>query len=171
LTVKRIKKKKGNGGRPHNKRGGCKKPKLYKTRHHKIPRSRVVYPDFDGNIIRISYETHKDWHKVFTNMTPFEAVLCVMKFWSPPKYFKHFELVCCLEGIELSFKLKHAELVIPAFVPYRKHKGRVRAWEKLFSGKTIISVIEEIISLRWSPPGFFLRVNIVSQKGEKVTNS
>ena len=54
------------------------------TDHHMFPRAR--FPELAKerwNIKRIPDKEHEAWHRVFNDKTPDEAVIHILKFWTP----------------------------------------------------------------------------------------
>lgn len=50
-------------------------------RHHVIPKSRGGAMT-DNNILMVQRRYHRSWHHLFSNLTPAEAILHILRYWN-----------------------------------------------------------------------------------------
>lgn len=121
----------------------------------------VDRPKFSrANIKYVQWKLHQAWHEVFDALSPYEAVLLVIRDLSPPGYFTKAEVTVSWANYYHEFELlKESEISLP---PRRKSANRDKAMKLLFDGRDWVDIIAQIVYV-WSPIGYFKHVNVVGQ--------
>ncbi|NUM25935.1 MAG: hypothetical protein HUU49_04985 [Candidatus Buchananbacteria bacterium] len=128
------------------------------TDHHMIPRSRLG-PERRNtlgrrNIKRVQWQYHDAWHCLFLNMTPYEAVICIIERLAPPDYFSNVRLKAVWGGAEYEYSLRAEREPILMIDHYRTKKDCDRFLKTLFAGKDWPAIISEVVT-SWSPEGYW----------------
>jgi len=157
------------GGKPEAKKHNKISP-IKKTKHHMVPLSRIKREDHAGrpnftrdNLKHIRWRLHEAWHSVFDTLTPFEAVLLIIRELSPPGYFIEAEIQVSWGRYEHEFKLADIDNVtIP---PRKKSKQREEALKLLFANRDWVNAISHVV-YDWSPTDYFRFVHIVGKNDQ-----
>lgn len=150
------------------------------TSHHMVPRSRLTKEEKAAlrglkisNHKRVKHGRHELWHHIFVNMTPFEAIVCIVE---------HFAKECVVRAdfraklLSRSYKYrftKRGKAAKPGqFVKHYRMSDKQR--ERLFAlfpGKDWVGMIAEIVE-EWAPEGYFVKVEIkIAIDGEESVYS
>ena len=161
------------GSRPGETKGKKISP-IKKTRHHMLPLSRIKREDHAGrpNFSRenrklVRWRLHEAWHNVFDTLTPYEAVLLIIRELSPPDYFIEAEIKVSWGRYEHEFKLAESDGV--TLPPRRKSQRREEAMKLLFADRDWVNAVSHVV-YDWSPAGYFQYVHVVG-KDEKGENA
>lgn len=138
------------------------------TSHHMVPRSRLTKEE-KAELRRLKISNHKKvrhgrhelWHHVFVNMTPFEAVVCIIEHFAKEHVVRaDFRAKLLSRSYKYRFIKKGKAAKPGQFVKhYRMNsKQRDRLFD-LFPGKDWVGMIAEIVE-EWSSEGYFLKAEI-----------
>ena len=138
-----------------------------KTRHHMMPLCRISLdeivdrPQFSrANIKYVQWRLHQAWHEVFDTLSPYEAVLLVIRDLSPPGYFTKAEIRVAWQKYSHDFELiGETDVTLP---PRRKSANRDQAMRLLFGKRDWVDIVAQIVYV-WSPVGYFKHVQVVGQ--------
>ena len=158
-------------GRKKRKRLGSRSSVYQITTHHLIPRSRLSVDEKKSlgrkNLKRIPFWKHDLWHRVFSNMTPFEAACCIVENLAKDKIIKATIIAESLDTV-YEYRFNNQRYNPGQFVAEHKFgQKRQRHLARLFKEKSFIEMITEII-MAWAPEDYFSHVYIEMIAGEKI---
>lgn len=129
------------------------------TRQHMVAQSRCrteeerVDPE---NIKIVMWMYHEAWHVIFSNRTPFEAIVYIIEEVAPLGYFVGVNLRTNWRSFQESYSLKEGRKKEKKRELSSKAKG---AWELLFGRKNYFQVVSHIIN-EWSPKSYYEFVHV-----------
>lgn len=113
-----------------------------------------------ANIKRVQWRLHQAWHEVFDALSPYEAILLVIRELAPPGYFTKAEIRVCWEHYSHDFELLgDGEVSLPS---RRKSANRDQAMKLLFGNRDWVDIVAQIVYV-WSPVGYFKHVEVIGQ--------
>ena len=129
------------------------------TRHHMIPKSRCrSKPDQKSNIKKVPRKIHEAWHTLFGNLTPFEVVECIVRYFPQKDSFIYLKMVIELQGVRQTFKLTEPKTFCDS-IPHLA-KFNMRAWNIVFSRRRTVFDAVILVIESWAPKGYFKEVEI-----------
>lgn len=121
------------------------------------------------NLKQTPYALHMAWHEIFGNMTPFEAIICVVTCLAPEGYFKKAKIKASFLGAKYYYNLRNPRMKrIEKVENYRPPKSLNTALRKVFFGRNWVNIVSEIAS-SWSPEGYFREIVVVGGDRLQVT--
>ena len=143
----------------------------HRTRHHMVPVSKTTQDDRIRlgkiNIKIVDWRYHDAWHAVFGNLTPYEAVLLVIKELAPEGHFTQAKISVSWDRFKHSFQLDPTQhrSEETKYKPCKKYPEYIKL---LFGARGWVDVVAHIV-YNWSPDGYFKHIAIESQGDNGVS--